>query len=72
MRLYDDLASWWTLLSAPEDYEVVSDLHLEGLFPRETWLRLLADAGLAAEVASFDHSELKPGSYQIFVARKLA
>jgi trans-aconitate methyltransferase len=49
---------------------VVHDRHLEGLFPRDTWLRLLRDAGFEPRVVRFDHSELEPGSYEIFVARK--
>lgn len=49
---------------------VVHDRHLEGLFPRDTWLRLLRDGGFEPRVVRFDHSELEPGSYEIFVARK--
>ena len=49
---------------------VVHDRHLEGLFPRGTWLRLLRDTGFEPRVVRFDHSELEPGSYEIFVARK--
>ena len=50
--------------------EAVHDRHLEGLFPRDTWLRLLREAGFSPEVVRFDHSELEPGSYEIFVARR--
>jgi SAM-dependent methyltransferase len=49
---------------------VEHDRHLEGLFAREDWLRLLRDAGFTAKVVPFDHSELEPGTYEIFVARK--
>lgn len=52
--------------------EVVHDRHVEGLFPRETWLRLLREAGFEPRRVPFDHSELEPGSYEIFVARKPA
>ena len=27
MRLYDDLTSWWPLLSAPEDYEEEAEFY---------------------------------------------
>ena len=47
--------------------EVVHDRHVEGLFPRETWLQIISAAGLEPHVIRFDHSELEPGSYEIFV-----
>ncbi len=46
------------------------DRHIEGLFPRATWLRLLAEAGLQPSIVPFDHSELEPDSYELFVATK--
>ena len=50
--------------------EVVHDRHVEGLFARADWLGWLADAGFEAESIVFDHSELEPGSYEVFVCRK--
>jgi SAM-dependent methyltransferase len=49
----------------------VHDRHVEGLFPRATWLRLLRDAGFDPSVVPFDHSELEPGQYEVFVARRV-
>lgn len=46
------------------------DRHVEGLFSRADWLRWLADAGFEPRVVPFDHSELEPGSYEVFVAKK--
>ncbi len=46
------------------------DRHVEGLFARADWLRLLADAGFQPKVVPFEHSELEPGQYEIFVGRK--
>jgi SAM-dependent methyltransferase len=46
------------------------DRHVEGLFPRGDWLRLLAEAGFQPRSVPFDHSELEPGSYEVFVATK--
>jgi SAM-dependent methyltransferase len=46
------------------------DRHIEGLFARADWLRLLSDAGFEPRVVPFDHSELEPGSYEIFVCSK--
>jgi hypothetical protein len=47
------------------------DRHVEGLFSRADWLRLLSEAGFEPAVVGFDHSELEPGSYELFIARKL-
>ena len=49
---------------------VEHDRHIEGLFARADWLRLLADAGFQPKVVPFDHSELEPGTYEIFVGRR--
>jgi SAM-dependent methyltransferase len=42
------------------------DRHIEGLFSRDEWLRWLGDAGFDARVVPFDHSEVEPGTYQVF------
>lgn len=61
MRLYDDLAGWWPLLSPPAEYAEEAplyaagparaeyDRHALGLFPRAFWLRALEEAGFCAE-----------------------
>jgi SAM-dependent methyltransferase len=46
------------------------DRHVEGLFSRADWLRLLSDAGFEPRALRFDHSELEPGSYEVFVAAR--
>jgi SAM-dependent methyltransferase len=46
------------------------DRHIEGLFARNEWLQLLAEIGFNARSVVFDHSELEPGSYEVFVAVK--
>ncbi|HEX7242378.1 MAG TPA: class I SAM-dependent methyltransferase [Longimicrobiaceae bacterium] len=51
---------------------VVHDRHHEGLFSRTDWLRLLYEAGFRPSAVPFDHSELEPGTYEVFVARKPA
>lgn len=50
--------------------QVEWDRHIEGLFPRDTWLRLLRDVGFQPRVVPFDHSELEPGRYELFVCAK--
>jgi SAM-dependent methyltransferase len=50
---------------------VEHDRHVEGLFPRATWLGLLAAAGFEdIRVEPGDLSDLNPGQYELFVARK--
>lgn len=60
----------YAMREAGGEVQVVHDRHIEGLFPRRVWLALLADAGFDARVVSFDHSELEPGSYEVFVCTK--
>lgn len=47
-----------------------SERHVEGLFSRDTWLALLSEAGFDARAVRFDHSEIEPGTYHVFVAGK--
>lgn len=49
---------------------VEHDRHIEGLFGRSEWLQVLREAGFTPTVLPFDHSELEPGSYELFVAVK--
>jgi SAM-dependent methyltransferase len=49
---------------------VEHDRHLEGIFPRAVWLGLLADAGFTAVAVPVEHSEVDPGTYEMFVARR--
>jgi hypothetical protein len=55
-----------------EDGEVrsVLDRHTGGLFSHQDWLRLIAEAGFEARSTPFDHSEIEPGSANVFVGRK--
>ena len=62
----------YALREADGTVHVEHDRHVEGLFSRGDWLRLLAEVGFQPAVLPFDHSELEPGSYELFVARKPA
>jgi hypothetical protein len=53
--------------SADGSARVFQDRHVEGLFPRAAWLRLLEDSGFSARVLPFNHSELEPGQLEVFV-----
>jgi hypothetical protein len=46
------------------------DRHILGIFPRQTWLRLLRDTGFQPEIIPFEHSEIEPGTCEVFVGRK--
>ncbi len=49
---------------------VEHDRHVEGLFARAEWLQLLMDVGFKPQVVPFEHSELAPGSYEVFLCVK--
>jgi len=46
---------------------VEHDRHIEGLFSRAEWLRVLTEAGFQLRSVPFDHSELEPGSAEVFI-----
>jgi SAM-dependent methyltransferase len=58
--------------AADGSVRVEHDRHLEGIFPRRTWLKLLREVGFAAESLPFDHSELPAASLEVFLARRPA
>jgi SAM-dependent methyltransferase len=61
----------YLLHEAGKPTQAAYDRHVCGLFSRADWLRLLADVGfLEATSMPFEHSEVPPGSLEVFVARK--
>ncbi len=60
----------YLLRDADGSVRVEYERHLEGLFPRATWLELLEEAGFRARAVPVEHSELEPGSYEVFVATR--
>ena len=67
------LVDYAYLLRGPDGVtRVEHDRHVEGLFSRVDWLRLLSEAGFHARVVPFEHSELDPGSHEVFVAKRPA
>ena len=61
----------FTLRGADGTMRAEHDRHVEGLFPRGTWLRLLAEAGVDAEAMPLEHSEVEAGITEVFIGRKL-
>ena len=46
----------------------ISPENIGGLFSRDTWLRLLAEAGFTAHPRLLEHSEVPLGEVEVFVA----
>jgi hypothetical protein len=61
----------YLLREADGSVRVEQDRHIEGLFPREMWLRLLDGAGFEATMVPFEHSEVKEG-LDVFVGVRRA
>src|SRR5829696_1517868 len=60
----------YLLREADGSVRVEHDRHVEGLFPRATWVRLLEETGFAARAVPVEHSELEPASYELLVATR--
>ena len=61
------------LLREPDgSVRVEHDRHIEGLFSRDTWLRLLREAGFQPRALPFEHSEVEPGAVEMFLAARPA
>ncbi len=50
---------------------VERDRHIEGLFARADWLRLLSDVGFVPSVVPFEHSEIEAGACEVFMGKRL-
>lgn len=62
----------YLLREADGSVRVVQDRHLEGLFPRADWLRLLAEVGFQPRVRAFEHREVEPGNGMFLGVRDCA
>jgi SAM-dependent methyltransferase len=79
----------WTWDPAPEDttyfvdyaylfresdgtVRVEHDRHVEGLFGRDEWLELIQEVGFEPEVVELEHSEIEPGTCDVFLGVKNA
>jgi SAM-dependent methyltransferase len=61
----------YVLRDPDERVRVVHDRHIEGLFSRATWLRVLSEAGFVdARVLPLEHSELPLDAHDVFVAKR--
>jgi SAM-dependent methyltransferase len=60
----------YLLRSSDGGIRVEHDRHVEGLFARADWIRLLSEAGFQAVSVPFEHSDLEPGAHEVFVAKR--
>jgi SAM-dependent methyltransferase len=58
------------MLRTNDAVRIEHERHVEGLFARADWIRLLSAAGFEPHSVPFEHSELEPGSLEIFIAKK--
>lgn len=58
------------LREADGSVTVEQDRHVEGLFSRAAWLETMTSVGCEARMVPCPHSELEPGSYELFVGIK--
>lgn len=65
------VADYAFLLRAEDgSLRVEHDRHVEGVFPRDTWFRLLAEVGFDVTAVPLEHSEVEPGVHEVFVGRR--
>jgi trans-aconitate methyltransferase len=50
---------------------VAHDRHIEGLFARGDWLRILREVGFEPSVMPLEHSEVEPDVHEVFVGVRL-
>jgi SAM-dependent methyltransferase len=62
----------YLLRSADGTVRVEHDRHVEGLFTRADWLRLLAEVGFQPTIVPFTHSDFGDGPIDVFVGKRPA
>ena len=55
------------LLREGNSVRCVYDRHVLGVFARRTWLSLMSRAGFQARSVPFEHSEIEPGTGEVFL-----
>ncbi|MCG8458620.1 MAG: class I SAM-dependent methyltransferase [Holophagales bacterium] len=60
----------YMLREADGTVRVEHDRHVEGLFGRSDWLRVLEEVGFRARSVPLVHSEVEPGTCEVFVGSK--
>lgn len=60
----------YLLREGVEDFRSVLDKHVCGLFSQQQWLEWINQAGFVARSVPFSHSEIEPGTCDVFVGYK--
>ena len=58
------------LLREGDSVRCVYDRHILGVFARHTWLSLIGGTGFQARSVPFEHSEIEPGTDEVFLGVK--
>ena len=65
------LVDYACLLREPDgSTRVEHERHVEGLFPRSTWLSLFRDVGFEPLPLPLELSDLEPGKHEVFVCHR--
>jgi hypothetical protein len=64
------IADFAYLLREDGDVRLEYDRHILGVFGREDWLRWIIEAGFEARAIPFEHSQIEPGSCELFLGTK--
>ncbi len=57
----------YVLREGADKIQTIEDRHIGGLFSHEQWIRWMTDAGFTASSVPFEHSEVVPGTCDLFV-----
>jgi len=60
----------YVLREGGEGIRCVQDKHILGLFTHNEWLRLMSEAGFKGKSIPLVHSEIEPGSCEVFLGLK--
>jgi trans-aconitate methyltransferase len=61
----------YLLREADGSVRVMHDRHMNGLFSRDEWLSVMKEEGFQPQRLPFEHSEIEPGSGEMFVGLKV-
>lgn len=60
----------YALREGSNPVECIPDQHVCGLFSHDRWLALMREVGFDARSMPFEHSEMEPGSHEVFLGLK--
>jgi SAM-dependent methyltransferase len=60
----------YVLREGSDKVQCIQDRHVCGLFSRDRWLALMSEVGFIARSVPFEHSEVEPGSGEVFLGSR--